>query len=115
MNCKLILIFLLSIFILPMSSSAKSTTSYILSVDTGDNANTQSTTNLVSEVKSLVSKFQGKITHDYKLINGFSFEIYDKYVPTLKTEINAISDKFGMGINLEEDKEVHAFNNLGKH
>ena len=51
-----------------------------------------------------VHDLQGTITHEYTLFNGFSVDLPQDTVNTLKS----LNDKYKWGLEIEEDQEVHA-------
>ena len=91
----------------------ESTNSYILSFEKSE-LMTSKVPEVLTNLKSLVNEFNGKVTHDFSLINGFSFEMPDDYFVGLKSKINSFAQTIGTRINIEKDQEIHAFNG-GKH
>ena len=63
----------------------------------------------VETVKSLLTGFGGKITHEYVLIKGFTVDLPSDAIPTLKKKLSLIGKEFEYNFNLEKDSEVHAF------
>lgn len=93
-------------------SQGKSTTSYILSIDNPNEINIDGS--IMQNFKNLVSEFNGKVTHEYSLINGLSFEIDDNTLSTgLKDKLQSLGQSVGVVVNVEKDQDVHAFS--GKH
>lgn len=81
------------------------TENYIISVDTGD---ANAANNVMSDLKNVITKFNGVITHEYSLINGYSAEIPENVATGLQNALNVWGDKTGYTVNFEKDQEVHA-------
>ena len=58
-----------------------------------------------------VHDLQGTITHEYTLFNGFSVDLPQDTVNTLKS----LNDKYKWGLEIEEDQEVHALGGQQPH
>lgn len=94
-------------------SQAKSTTSYILSLDAPEGASVDST-GVLQSIKGLVTEFNGTVTHEYSLINGLSFEMDDStFADGVRSKMVSLGEKAGVTVNIEKDQDVHAF--TGKH
>ena len=94
-------------------SEAKSTTSYILSVDTGNQESINSN-DFLQNVKTVLTEFQGVVTHEYSLINGLSFEMDPSiFTNNVKDKLINLGKETGVTVNIEKDQDVHAF--TGKH
>lgn len=85
---------------------ASTTSSYILTID--ENGQVIEST-FLDDIKLLVDKLGGEITHEYMLIKGFTLDLSDDMVPTLQEKLQEIKDKFNCHIFLEKDSEVHAY------
>ncbi|CAB4255644.1 similar to Saccharomyces cerevisiae YHR138C Putative protein of unknown function [Maudiozyma barnettii] len=108
-----ILTFCLILTFIFSMSQAKSTTSYILSIDNGDKA-TADSGSVLQNAKTLLTDFQGVITHEYSLINGLSFEMDPNiFTSNVQDKLISLGDKAGVKVNIEKDQDVHAF--TGKH
>lgn len=112
-NKSILISFYLLISLFFTMSQAKSTTSYILSVDTGNQATIDSN-DFLQNVKTVLTEFQGVVTHEYSLINGLSFEMDPNiFTNNVQDKLVALGKETGVKLNIEKDQDVHAF--TGKH
>lgn len=103
----------LTLGLLITMSHAKSTTSYILSLEEPEGASVDSA-GVLQSLKGLVSEFNGTVTHEYSLINGLSFEIDDSaFTDDARAKMVSLGEKAGVTVNIEKDQDVHTF--TGKH
>ena len=106
------LLLLISVLVFAIMSQAKSTTPYILFLrgQTDDVAINEDT---MQQFKDLITSLSGKITHQYDIIPGVSFEISDDFASALKARLDTLGKTLDLHVTMEKDQEVHFF--AGKH
>lgn len=106
------LLLLISVLVFAIMSQAKSTTSYILFLRgrTDDVAINEDT---MQQFKNLITSLSGKVTHQFDLISGVTFEISDDFASALKARLETLGKTLDLHVTVEKDREVRTF--LGKH
>lgn len=82
------------------------TTHYILHLK-HDNGNTIPN-DLLNDVKGIVSKFDGKVKDDFKLVPGFTFSLPTKIGESFKNAADSWATRNGVTVEIEQDQQVHA-------
>lgn len=83
-----------------------STTHYILHLKHNNGSNIPD--NLLNDIKGVVSKFDGKVKDDFKLVPGFTFSLPTKIGESFKNAADSWGSRNGVTVEIEQDQQVHA-------
>lgn len=81
------------------------TSNYILHIK--NDKGTQASSDLLGDLKGIVSKFDGKVKDDFKLIPGFAFSLPTTVGDSFKNAADSWGTKNGVTVELEKDQQVH--------
>ena len=63
---------------------------------------------LLNDVIEIVTKFDGKVKEDFKLVPGFAFSLPEKIGESFKNAADSWGTRNGVTVEIEQDQQVHA-------